>query len=168
MKFVPPSRESASVKKYSRSKVGKTGVREDLQLNFFFLIFLPNFTSPLHNPINATHIRDSWSWLEECDLRIAFWAVDRKLWIITVWIHHRSREFERFVGSRETLTDIFFHKKKGKRHSLTNAQLIRPTLPSIKVHILSLTHSSSSSSSSPPTLTSSSPTRSSLSSTHLL
>ena len=167
MKFVPLSWESASMKKYSRSKVGKRVFAKIYSwISFFF--FLPNFTSPLHNSINVTHIRDSWSWLEECDLRIAFWAVDRKLWIITVWIHHRSREFERFVGSRETLTDIFFHKKKGKRHSLTNAQLIRPTLPSIKVHILSLTHSSSSSSSSPPTLTSSSPTRSSLSSTHLL
>ena len=83
--FPPPSRGSTSVKKYSRSKVG---VREDLQLNFFFP---PQFTSLLHNPINATHVRDSWSWLEECDLRIAFWAVYRKLWLITVWIHHRSR-----------------------------------------------------------------------------
>ena len=131
MKFFPPLPEDLLPWRSTRGQKWKKRVFVKICSWIFFFF---QFTSPLHNPINATHIRDSWSWLEECDLRIAFWAVYRKLWLITVWIHHRSRVWA-FCRVPRNFNRHLLPQKKGKRHSVTNAQLIRPTFLFLKVHV---------------------------------
>ena len=132
MKFFPPLPEDLLPWRSTRGQKWKKRVFVKICSWIFFFF---QFTSPLHNPINATHIRDSWSWLEECDLRIAFWAVYRKLWLITVWIHHRSRVWAFCRVPRNFDRHLLPQKKKGKRHSVTDAQLVRLTFPFLKVHV---------------------------------
>jgi len=118
-------------------KSGKSGCSRRSAAEFFFF---PNLHSPLHNSINATHIRDSWSWLEECDLRIAFWAVYRKLWLITVWIHHRSRVWAFCRVPRNFNRHLLPQKKR--KTSFSNRRSTRTTdIPfSQSSCSLSLTH----------------------------